>query len=189
MNIEFVVLFLLATTIVLVAHVSYRSGLHDSKENAAADVPLLVMEQAQAQAPVFSSYYSSSYPFYSPSPFSYPSFSFGPPAPTLAVSQPTLALAVSQPSLAYEQVGFLTKSDTEKHPIILPLMGRRSNRYKMQYYTISNSGFVNTELIIRKSATDKKSFRNEYGVDELFTDDTVFVDGYKEVFLVTLYDK
>jgi hypothetical protein len=150
MNFEFAILFMLATTIVLVAYVSYRSGLHDSKDRETADVPLLVMEQA----PI--SYYSSSYPFYSPSPFSYPSFSFGPPAPTLAVSQPSLTLAISQPSLAYEQVGFLTKSDTEKHPIILPLMGRSINRYKMQYYTISNSGFVNTELIIRKSATDKK---------------------------------
>ena len=187
MYIEFVVLLLLTATIVLVAQVSYRSGVHDSSKEKDADVPLLVMKQDLALAPT--SYYSSSYPFYSPSPFSSPSFSFAPPTPSRNASQPSLTLTVSQPSVAYEQIGFLTKSETEKHPIILPLMGRSINRYKMQYYTISNSGFINTELIIRKSAADKKSFRNEYGVDELFTDDTVFVDGYKEVFVVTLYDK
>jgi hypothetical protein len=167
----------------LVAYVIGGTDLYGSKLGL-----LLPVLEPSASPPVSS--YASSYPFYSPSPFSSPSFSFSPPA-ALALAPAAAAAAAPAPTLrpSYDQLGFLTKSEMDKHPIILPLMGRRINRYKMQYYTISNSGFVNTELIIRKSEADRKSFRNEYGVDELFSDDTVFVDGYNEVFRVTLYDK
>lgn len=176
---EIAVLFILTSTIFLVAYVLYCTDLHDSKLGLRLPIEPIVEISS----------YSSFYPFYSPSPFSSPSFSFSPPTP-ISTPTPTKSYSVSSSSSSsFHQIGFLTLTkQTDKHPIILPLMGRRINRYKMQYYTISNSGFVNTELIIRKSEVDKKSFRNEYGVDELFTDDTVYVDGYKELFQVTLYD-
>jgi hypothetical protein len=88
----------------------------------------------------------------------------------------------------FTQIGILTRdSKTTHEPKILPLMGRRimNGRDKYQYYTISNSGNVNTKLPIRKEG---RNCINEYGCDELYNGDLVFVEGYDERFKATIYE-
>jgi hypothetical protein len=82
---------------------------------------------------------------------------------------------------AYTQVGILTR----EKDLILPLMGRKLTRDKMQYYTISNTGNMNTKLPISKNG---KSCTGEYGCDEVFDGDTVFVEGYADTFKATIYE-
>ena len=89
------------------------------------------------------------------------------------------------PSPAYTQVGILTRGSGGD--LILPLMCRRllSGRDKMQYYTISNTGNMNTKLPISKNG---KSCTGEYGCDEVFNGDTVYVEGYSDTFRATIYE-
>jgi len=88
-------------------------------------------------------------------------------------------------SQSYSQMGILTRMDNRE--MILPLMGRRlvSGLDKWQYYTISNTGAINTKLPI--SVRGKKC-SGEYGCDPLMDGDAVFVEGYKDTFTVTLYE-
>ena len=86
----------------------------------------------------------------------------------------------------YSQMGILTREESDKHPVILPLMGRMVHKGdKIQYYTISNSGSNNTKLPIKKNG---KYCTNERGCSELYTNDEVFVEGYKNSFKVTIYE-
>jgi len=92
----------------------------------------------------------------------------------------------------FTQIGILTRESKINHtlinePKILPLMGRRimNGRDKYQYYTISNSGNVNTKLPIRKEG---RNCINEYGCDQLYSGDIVFVEGYDEKFKATIYE-
>jgi hypothetical protein len=90
----------------------------------------------------------------------------------------------------YTQVGILTRS-TKKNgeDLILPLMGKRmgrTGRYdKMQYYTMSNTGPINTKLPISKNG---KSCTGEYGCDEIMNGDTVYAEGYSDTFKATVYE-
>jgi hypothetical protein len=88
------------------------------------------------------------------------------------------------PSPSFTQVGILTKSAEN---LILPLMGRRlsSSRDKRQYYTMSNTGNINTKLPISKNG---KSCTGEYGCDEIYDGDTVYVEGYADTFRATIYE-
>jgi hypothetical protein len=85
----------------------------------------------------------------------------------------------------FDQIGILNKVGSSDHNAfnILPLFGRNlfSNRNKWQYYTISNLG---VKLPLRVNGRDGLT---EYGVDELYDGDTVFVQGYNETFRVTIY--
>lgn len=85
----------------------------------------------------------------------------------------------------YSQVGILTSNDHQN--LILPLMGRRhmSGRDKWQYYTISNSGSLNTKLPV---SVNGKSCTSEYGCDPIMQNDAVFVEGYKSTFNATVYE-
>lgn len=85
------------------------------------------------------------------------------------------------PPSSYTQVGILTRSGD----LILPLMGRKLTRDKMQYYTVSNTGNMNTKLPISKNG---KSCTGEYGCDEVYNGDTVFVEGYSDTFKATIYE-
>jgi hypothetical protein len=88
----------------------------------------------------------------------------------------------------FTQIGILTcETKTTHEPKILPLMGRRvmNGRDKYQYYTISNSGNVNTKLPISKEG---RNCINEYGCDQLYSGDIVFVEGYEERFKITVYE-
>ena len=86
---------------------------------------------------------------------------------------------------SYTQIGILTR--TSGGDMILPLMGRRimNGRSKMQYYTISNTGSLNTKLPI---SVNGKSCTGEYGCDEISNGDTVYVEGYNNTFRATIYE-
>ena len=86
----------------------------------------------------------------------------------------------------YEQVGILTRSNSSDN-LILPLMGRltMTGRDKWQYYTISNSGNLNTKLPV---SVNGKSCTSEYGCDNIYNSDTVYVEGYNDAFKVTMYE-
>jgi hypothetical protein len=82
---------------------------------------------------------------------------------------------------AYRQVGILTRSET-----ILPLMGRPlfRNRDKWQFYTISEkSNFIKLPISVKG-----RSCTNEYGCDNVYSGDTVYVEGYNDAFKVTAYE-
>jgi hypothetical protein len=83
----------------------------------------------------------------------------------------------------YRQVGILTPLNGPNK--ILPLMGRPlfTNRDKWQYYTLSEPN--NIKLPVVKNG---KSCTNEYGCDNLYNGDTVYVEGYNDAFKVTVYD-
>ena len=85
---------------------------------------------------------------------------------------------------AYRQVGILTRNDGSE--TILPLMGRPlfTNRDKWNFYTMSDKNSM-----IKLPVTFKgKSCTNEYGCDNIYNGDTVYVEGYGDAFKVTMYD-
>jgi hypothetical protein len=84
----------------------------------------------------------------------------------------------------YTQTGILTRDQGKE--TILPLMGRslHTNRNKWQYYTMSDKN-NSVKLPVSKNG---RSATQEYGVDELFNGDTVYVEGYNDSFRVTIYD-
>ena len=79
----------------------------------------------------------------------------------------------------------MTACAVKQPPCILPLFGRRMRRDKWQYYTISNTGTLNTKLPIRING---KSATGEHGCDPIISNDTVFVEGYKEMMSATIYE-
>jgi hypothetical protein len=86
----------------------------------------------------------------------------------------------------YRQMGIITPLNGNSKDNILPLMGRPlfTNRDKWQYYTISNQ-HNNVKLPISFKG---KSALNDYGVDQIFDGDTIYVEGYNEPFRVTVYE-
>jgi hypothetical protein len=87
---------------------------------------------------------------------------------------------------SYRQMGIMTPLNSVSKDNILPLMGRPlfTNRDKWQYYTISNQ-HNNVKLPISFKG---KSALNDYGVDQIFNGDTIYVEGYNEPFRVTVYE-
>ena len=84
----------------------------------------------------------------------------------------------------FRQVGLLTRSDGSE--TILPLFGRPlyNNRNKWQYYASKE----NNNMIKLPISKNGRSCMNEYGCDELFNGDTLFVEGYKDSFSATIYE-
>ena len=82
----------------------------------------------------------------------------------------------------YRQVGILTR--TAGKEMILPLMGRplHFNQNKWQFYTMSEN---NVKLPVSRNG---RSCTNEYGCDDLFNGDTIYIEGYNDAFKVTIYD-
>lgn len=87
---------------------------------------------------------------------------------------------------SYQQVGILTRNNSADD-MILPLMGRKimSGRDKWQYFTMTNTGNLNTKLPI---SVNGKSCTGEYGCDDINNGETVYVEGYKDTFNVTMYE-
>ena len=84
----------------------------------------------------------------------------------------------------YRQVGILTRLNGAE--MILPLMGRPLfvNRDKWNFYTMSDKNNM-----IKLPVTNKgRSCTNEYGCDNLYNGDTVYVEGYNDAFKATVYD-
>ena len=87
-------------------------------------------------------------------------------------------------NLAYNQIGILTRVNGDE--TILPLMGRQlyTNRDKWNYYTMNDKNNMIKLPVLFKN----KRCTSEQGCDCLYEGDTVYVQGYKELFRVTLYD-
>lgn len=84
----------------------------------------------------------------------------------------------------YRQVGILTRIGGAE--MILPLMGKPLyvSRDKWNFYTMKDSNSM-----IKLPITFKgKSCTNEYGCDNLYNGDVVYVEGYNDTFKVTVYD-
>jgi hypothetical protein len=85
----------------------------------------------------------------------------------------------------YRQVGILTRING-KEETILPLMGRPlfTRRDKWNFYTLNDkNNMIKLPITVKgRSGTD------EYGCDNLYNGDTVFVEGYNNAFKVTTYD-
>ena len=86
----------------------------------------------------------------------------------------------------YRQIGIMTPLNGLTKDNILPLMGRPlfTTRDKWQYYTISNQ-HNNVKLPISFKG---RSALNDYGVDQIYSGDTVYVEGYNDAFKVTTYE-
>lgn len=113
-----------------------------------------------------------------------PQVSYVPPG-TVPINVSTNIGAVSS-ATSYRQMGIITPLNGTSKDNILPLMGRPlfTNRDKWQYYTISNQ-HNNVKLPISFKG---KSALNDYGVDQIFDGDTIYVEGYNEPFRVTVYE-
>jgi hypothetical protein len=86
----------------------------------------------------------------------------------------------------YRQMGILTPLNGPNKDNILALMGRPLfvNRQKFQYYTISNQhNNVKLPIIFKK-----KNGLNDYGVDQIYNGDVVYVEGYQHSFKATIYE-
>ena len=85
----------------------------------------------------------------------------------------------------YRQVGILTRLNGNDETI-LPLMGRPlfTRRDKWNFYTLNDkNNMIKLPVTVKgRSGTD------EYGCDNVYTGDTVYVDGYNGAFKVTAYD-
>ena len=97
-----------------------------------------------------------------------------------------VSTAVGAVDTNYRQLGLLTPLNGRDKSNILPLMGRPlfTSRQKWQYYTISNQ-HNNIKLPI---SVKQRSALNDNGVDEVYTGDTVYVEGYDAPFKVTVYE-
>lgn len=89
---------------------------------------------------------------------------------------------------SFRQVGILTplkhsKEEKESNKI-LPLLGKPvfTNREKWQYYTMTKN---NIKLPIIRNGKDAM---NEYGVDIVYNNDVLYVQGYGEPFKTTIYE-
>ena len=94
----------------------------------------------------------------------------------------------------YSQIGILSRERDNKTEdtsfrdnVILPLFGRRvmTGRDKYQYYTMSNTGAVNTKLPVKIRG---RNCINDQGCDEMTNNDVVYVEGYNQSFHATIYE-
>ena len=97
-----------------------------------------------------------------------------------------VSTSVSAVDTNYRQIGIITPLNGTTANNILPLMGRPlfTSRQKWQYYTISNQ-HNNVKLPV---SVKGRSALTENGVDEVFSGDTVYVEGYNDAFKVTAYE-
>ena len=90
----------------------------------------------------------------------------------------------------FQQIGMLRRKgerdSLRERETILALYGRplHRSRSKWQYYTMTDK---NQGIKLPMSFKGKKC-DSTYGCDEIFTGDSVHVDGYNDEFLVTIYD-
>ena len=84
----------------------------------------------------------------------------------------------------YRQVGIITRGGNGES--ILPLMGRPlfTSRDKWQYYTMNDKH----NAVKLPLSFQGKSCTNEYGCNSLSNGDSVYVEGYQDVFKVTMYE-
>lgn len=83
----------------------------------------------------------------------------------------------------YRQIGILTRNSGPE--MILPLFGRPidKSRDKWQFYTTKDNSLIKLPVIYKN-----KSCSDTNGCDNIYNSDTVYVEGYKDVFLATIYE-
>ena len=99
--------------------------------------------------------------------------------PKIPINIPTQSVDTN-----YRQIGILTRVNGGE--TILPLMGRPlfSNRDKWNFYTMNDKN-----AMIKLPITFKnKSCTSDRGCDNVYNGDTVHVEGYNDIFRVTVYD-
>ena len=86
---------------------------------------------------------------------------------------------------SYRQVGILTRHGGDKETI-LPLLGRPliANRDRWNFYSMSESN----NLLKLPVHHDGRKCMSAQGCNDLYTGDTVYVDGYNDKFKVTTYE-
>ena len=91
-------------------------------------------------------------------------------------------ISTSAVDTTYRQVGILKRVNGAE--MLLPLMGRPlfTNRDKWQFYTLNENNIKLPVTFKQKSCT------SEYGCDNIYTGDSVYVDGIDAVFKATMYD-
>lgn len=115
--------------------------------------------------------------------------------PTIMIPPPNNgSFAVNVPTQSYNtqysQIGILTRQSGLGQQDILPLMGRRSpnSRDKWQYYSVAGGGAggnLQTKLPVKVKG---RSCSGEYGCDEIYNQDHVYVEGYQDDFIATIYE-
>lgn len=85
---------------------------------------------------------------------------------------------------SYRQIGILTRVNGGE--TMLPLMGRPlfSNRDKWNFYTMNDKN----NMIKLPITFKNKSCTNDQGCDNVYNGDKVYVEGYNDIFKVTVYD-
>ena len=97
----------------------------------------------------------------------------------LAINIPTQSI-----NTEYRQIGILTRVNGPE--TILPLMGRPlfTNKGKWNFYTMNDkNGMIKLPLRFKN-----KSCTSLQGCDNVYSGDTVYVEGYSDIFRVTVYD-
>ena len=84
----------------------------------------------------------------------------------------------------YRQIGILTRANGGD--VILPLMGRPlfRNRDKWNFYTMNDKN----SMIKLPISFKNKSCTSQQGCDNVYDGDNVYVEGFNDVFRVTIYD-
>ena len=100
-------------------------------------------------------------------------------APKIPINVPTQSFDTT-----YRQIGILTRVNGGE--TILPLMGRPlfSNRDKWNFYTMNDKN----AMIKLPISFKNRSCTSEMGCDNLYNGDTVHVEGFNDIFRVTIYD-
>lgn len=83
----------------------------------------------------------------------------------------------------YRQVGILTSLNDSK--IVIPLYGRRTyvRSQHWNYYTLTN-GYQSIQISV---SNKNKDCSDEYGCEEIFSDDLVYIPAYNERFRTLMY--
>lgn len=83
----------------------------------------------------------------------------------------------------YRQLGILTSLSDSK--IVIPLYGRRTyvRSQHWNYYTLTN-GYQSIQISV---SNKNKDCSDEYGCDEIYSDDLVYIPAYNENFRALMY--
>jgi hypothetical protein len=99
--------------------------------------------------------------------------------PRVAINVPTQSVNTN-----YRQIGILTRVNGPE--TILPLLGRPlfTNKDKWNFYTMNDkNGMIKLPVRFKN-----KSCTSCQGCDNVYSGDTVYVEGYSDTFRVTVYD-